>query len=50
MIIARSVLYSVVWFGHILEQSLKLSPGELRESIKSGKTLLISLQQDWRVV
>lgn len=25
-----SVLHSVVWFGHIIEQSL--SPGELRES------------------
>lgn len=38
------------WFGHIIKQSFTLSPGELRESKKSGKTLLISLQQDWRVV
>lgn len=50
MTTAHSVFHSDVWFGHIIEQSLTLSPGELRESTKSGKTLLISLQQNWRVV
>lgn len=27
-----SVLHSFMWFGHIIEQSLTLSPGEIRES------------------
>lgn len=49
-ITAHSLFYTVLCRLATSWRSLTLSPRELRESTKWDKTLLISLQQDWRVV